>query len=196
MRLHRTIGPQKNRFFPFSETRTDAEGRYRMAGLGADDRYYFEIVDPDGMAAPDWQHQSPYMQTVPKGQSEVRLPDVLLVTHGQSLRGVVIDPRGKPVAGLDVSARLAAGGLIPRPVSGPPPWTKTDEQGRFELRQLPDEPIELMAYRGNPKGGQIRYPSVVRPTKNQRTIRIIFDPTLDESLEDLDAPKKTQPRKP
>ena len=58
-------------------------------------------------------------------RAEVRLPDVRLVTRGQTLRGVVVDPQGKPVAGVTVSARLAGGRTLTRPRTGPPPWTQT-----------------------------------------------------------------------
>ena len=101
----------------------------------------------------------------------------------------MVDRQGKPVEGVTVSVRLAGGGNIPRPLKGPPPWTQTDAQGRFELRQLPDESIELMTYRAGPGGTRILYPSIVRPKPNQQDVRILFDPTLGEGVEDLDAPK-------
>jgi beta-lactamase regulating signal transducer with metallopeptidase domain/protocatechuate 3,4-dioxygenase beta subunit len=196
LKLFVNRGGEGNRFFVSGESTTDAEGNFRVSGLEAGDRYYFEVTDPAGMADPDWAYQTGRMQTVPDGRAEVRLPDVRLATRGQTLRGVVVDPRGKPVAGVRVSARLGDGRPLSRPRTGPPPWTTTDEQGRFELRQLPDQPIELMTYRANPGGGIIHYPSIVRPAANQQDVRILFAPTLGEGVEDLDAPKRPDAAKP
>lgn len=131
----------------------------------------------------------PYVQTIDQREErpEIRLPDCRIVSHGQTLRGVVVDPQGKPVPGITVSANIAGGDTLARPPDLPKPWTDTDELGRFELRQLPDQPIELMAYRPNKAGGRIRYPSKVRPRMNQTDIRIILDPKLLQDVEDLDA---------
>jgi hypothetical protein len=124
------------------------------------------------------------------GTGEVKLPDVRLMTRGQTLRGVVVDPQGQPVAGVTVSARLGNGQGLSRPQTGPPPWTETDGRGRFELRQLPDQPLELMIYRRGAGGTRIRYPVVVRPAVNAQDVRAVFDPTLGSEIEDLDAPKR------
>jgi hypothetical protein len=189
MKLSRSLGEEKNRNYEWTEVLTDAEGKYRVAGLVAGDRYSFAIHDPDGLMVLDWHHQSPYVQYVPEDQAVVELPDVVLVSRGQRLRGVVVDPAGKPVAGVTVGASLASGGMLSRRESGPPPWTDTDARGRFELSQLPDEPIELMAYRRNDQTRFIRFPAKVRPKLGQQDIRILLDPTLTEPIEDLDAPK-------
>ena len=63
---------------------------------------------------------------------------------------------------------------------------ETDAQGRFDLRQLPNLPIELMAYVRNPKGGTILHPAIARPKRNQSDIRILFDPALAVKPKDLD----------
>jgi len=190
LKLMRSIGSQKNAYHPFGDVITDAEGRFQVAGLDPGDRFQFEIVDPDGLAAPDWEYQGGYVQTVPEGKEVVTLSDAVLTRRGQNLRGIVVDPQGKPVAGITVSARLATGGMLMRRGEEPPPWTETPASGRFELTNLPDQPIELMAYRANPKGGVIRFPAKVRPTKGQQDIRIVLDPALTSEIEDLDAPRK------
>jgi hypothetical protein len=190
LKLTRSIGAEKNRFYPFGELVSDAEGLFRVSGLDPGDRYNLSIEDPDGLAAPEWPHQSPYVQSVPEGKNEVTLPDAVLIRRGQNLRGIVVDPQGKPVADISVSARLANGRSLARMGEGPPPWTKTGADGRFELVNLPDQSIELIAYRANPQGGRIRFPALIRPTKSQQDIRILLDPTLTDEIEDLDAPKK------
>ena len=65
--------------------------------------------------------------------------------------------------------------------------SKTDLKGRFVLRQLPDKAIELMAYRHRAKDRYIRYPGKVRPSANQKDIRIVLDPSLTKPIEDLDS---------
>jgi hypothetical protein len=188
VRLSGNLGKEKNRFFAVNETKTDVEGRCRLAGLEAGDGYQIQFVDPDGMADPAWGIKS---GTVPEGRNEVRLPDVQLISYGQTLRGVVVDPQGKPVAGISVSARLRNGRYLSARRSSSP-WTTTDEQGRFELRQLPDQPLELVAFRRTPGGRRIRYPSVVRPAMNEQTVRIVFDSSLGKEVEDLDKPKRPE----
>jgi protocatechuate 3,4-dioxygenase beta subunit len=190
MNLSRSIGDKKNRYFPWTQIVTDADGKYRAAGLAPGDAYAFEVRDPEGLLALDWHHQMPYVQHVPEERPQIELPDVQLVSRRQSLRGVVVDPQGKPVPGVSVSASMTDGRRLSRPPTGPVPWTETDQDGRFELSQLPDEPIELMAYRANPKGGPIRFPAKMRPTLNQQDVRIVLDPSLTSEVEDLDRPKE------
>jgi hypothetical protein len=189
LKLRRTLGDNKNRYYDWGEIVTDADGRYRISGLSSGDGYMFAVHDPDGFLSPDWRHQSPYVQRIPADKREIELPDVKLVSRGQLLRGLVVDPQGRPVSGITISARMADGRMLSRPPTGPVPWTTSGEDGRFELSQLPDEPIELMAYRANPQGGQIRFPAKARPALNQQDVRIVLDPRLTDEVEDLDAPK-------
>lgn len=67
------------------------------------------------------------------------------------------------------------------PITGPAPWTDTDKDGRFELKQLPDEPLGIMAYM-QPKGADrtIRFPARLKVDLNQQDIRIVLDPSLTE----------------
>jgi len=61
--------------------------------------------------------------------STAELPDAVLVSNGQQLKGIVVDVEGKPVAGYSVSASLAGPlgrNSISRSEHGPPPWTKTN----------------------------------------------------------------------
>ncbi len=52
-----------------------------------------------------------------------------------------------------------------------------------------------MVFRANPKGGPIRYSTTARPEMGQQNIRITFDPSLDQDVEDLDKPKRTEGNK-
>jgi beta-lactamase regulating signal transducer with metallopeptidase domain len=180
-------GEEGVRFSLSAQAVTDAEGKYQLAGLTKGDRYYVDVDPQQDAEVRDWQYTMPYSHTVGVENGEtIELPDAELKSNAQTLMGVVVDPDGKPVEGITVSARLASGGYLSRPQNGPPPWTKTNGQGRFKLTHLPDDSISLMAYKGNPAGGRIRHPSHATPEMNASDIRIVFDPTLLEEPEDLD----------
>ena len=197
MSLYRSPSGAPNRFAPqpFAEVKTDNLGRYAVAGLAAGDGYNFRVRPGDTSADPGWSHQRPYLQTVrPETAGFVRLPDIRLIDQNQSLSGIVVDPKGSPVSGVTVSAKIADTYIhLSRPEEGPPPWMETDAQGRFDLHQLPDLPIELMTYLRNPKGGPILHPAIARPNRNQSEIRILYDPTLAKKPEDLDTTAETRP---
>jgi beta-lactamase regulating signal transducer with metallopeptidase domain len=167
------------RYGKVSETKTDANGVYRLIGLKAGDRYQIEFKPSSPAADPNWHHQSPYVQDLAKdAKSEIVLPEVNLLKLNQSIAGVVVAPDGKPVEGATVSVQLRSGQHLPRMTdSGPPPWTKSDDQGRFQLRELPDAPLSIMAYFANPKGGPIRFLTKLDVERDQQDIRIVLDPS-------------------
>ncbi len=184
MKLWLSLPQQINRYSVAHEFRTNEKGEYRVTGIRRGQGYSFELATKDGATAPGWPHQMPYIQIIRQDEKrkEIKLPDAVLIGRGQTLQGIVVDPDGKPVPGVSVSASIAGGPSLARPRTGPPPWTKTNDEGKFTLSQLPDRPIELMAYIANPKGGRIRFPAKASPKRDQRDIRIIYDP-----VEDLDA---------
>jgi hypothetical protein len=116
---------------------------------------------------------------------EAQLPDVEMTSGGQSLKGIVVDPAGKPVVDVTVAARLEDGQLLSGQ-DGRRSRTNTDQEGRFELLEMPEEPLHLMVFRSTPQGGSVRYPATIRPNHNQQDIRILFDPTLSEPVGQLD----------
>lgn len=179
-----------SRYHFLAETVTDKDGRYSVSGLQKDDQYHFEVAATGNLAVRDWKHQLPYVPTITaEDGATLELPDAILLSNRQTLRGQVLNRNGKPVAGITVSASLASGGTISssNDRNAQPPWTDTDEAGRFELDGLPDEPISLMAYRANPAAGPINY-SVKQSVKLGATnIRVILDPTLGSGIEDLDS---------
>jgi beta-lactamase regulating signal transducer with metallopeptidase domain len=183
-----------NQLFPAGELKTDADGRYRIGGVEAGERFGFAIEDPDNMRDDRWPYQTDTVyawdKTVPENTPEVQLPDVNLVATTQVLRGVVVDPKGHPVAGVTVSASFLDGHQPSRPKTRQVYWTESDTRGRLEIRDLPELPIELMAYKNNPGDQEIKFTTRVRPKLNQQDIRIVIDPRLHEEIESLDEPKK------
>ena len=114
------------------------------------------------------------------------LGDANLIRLGQSLSGRVVDPDGNPVEGATVSTGMTDGRMLSRIDSRvldmeiPPPWTKSDANGRFRLTHLPEQPIQLMADFANPKEGQIRFPAKSTPDLDQQDIEMILDPSLHQ----------------
>jgi len=154
-----------------------------LYGLLPDDSYRVDARPPFAAADPEWQHGSPYVQKVPvDAVGDYHLPDMKLVRYEQSLAGKVVDPDGNPVAGARISARTANGNSISRSNDRnmSPPWTETDERGRFRLTSLPNEPLRLMAYIRSKSSTHIRFPAHVSPKMNQQDVRILLDPELVE----------------
>jgi len=173
-----------NKFQMVSEKTTDEAGNYKFNGLLKEDTYQIEINVPGYIEIRDMSRE--FGSTV-KSHATIHVPDIRLVTNQQRLSGKVVDPEGNPVAGITVGASLVYVGDLSRRRNGEPPWNTSDEEGRFSLTDLPDEPITLMAYRANPAGGTIRYSVKVHPELNAGDIRIVYDPKLGSDIEDLDA---------
>ncbi len=166
-------------------TVTDELGRYRIGGLNTGDRYMLRVGVPAGFSMRPWLYGAPFIRTVPDADMEAQLPDVEMTSGGQSLKGIVVDPAGKPVVDVTVAARLEDGQLLSGQ-DGRRSRTNTDQEGRFELLEMPEEPLHLMVFRSTPQGGSVRYPATIRPNHNQQDIRILFDPTLSEPVGQLD----------
>ena len=65
---------------------------------------------------------------------------------GRAIRGVVVDPRGKPVPRVNVNARPRADPAQPRARSLPGHSERSDEQGRFEVPGLLPGAYDLSIY--------------------------------------------------
>jgi len=165
---------------------TDADGRYHLYGLVAGEKYNVELEDPDGFTAPDFSHRYGLgIQTVGADEEKITLPDVNVMGTTQSLRGVVIDRLGNPLEGFTIAVSTAKspyrylGNFNVQPLSA-----KTNDKGEFVLATLPDQPLELNAFRDKPSSAMAR----VRPAIGQQDVRIVIDSSLSRDVEDLDKP--------
>jgi hypothetical protein len=150
-----------------AELKTDAKGRFRLAGLGRDRAARLVISGPGiaatqalvlaraGLTAEEINKVGPetemFMGKPMRGSNPVFGPSVeLVVATGRVLEGVVREAgTGRPIAGVKVSG---AGGAQ---ASGAE--AVTDDQGRYRLAGLPvAAPIRLNFY---PKGGQSYLPA-------------------------------------
>ncbi|MDZ4687244.1 MAG: carboxypeptidase-like regulatory domain-containing protein [Planctomycetaceae bacterium] len=115
--------------------------------------------------------------------------DVNLIGYSQTLAGTVVDPAGKPLSGVQISADFATGwSTIPHRPNAPPPIATTGSSGTFRLEQLPDKPIRLLArLRSSASAGtRIAFPAELQPARNDTQIRIVLDPRLAVPVEELD----------
>ena len=110
--------------WPFLRSYPDDEGRLGYSDVRANAPLYVRVVDKYGFAA--------CTRTVPPlREGEVRALDIEVPDVGRTLRGVVLDAAGEPVAGANVT--------YGRPELGQWGQAKTMEDGSFELRGfLPD----------------------------------------------------------
>jgi hypothetical protein len=172
-----TIDRSSGKTYPGDEQITDAEGRYRLKGLKAEDEYAIYVRPKFGAVDLDWPH---YHGTVPRdAEEEVELADVKLEPLSQAIGGTVVDPDGKPVPGAKVLAQLRGRKRLlydwTRPESSPS--ATSDAEGRFQIKELPERDLSIYAYLQG-KSGSSRFPVQFDIERNQQDIRIVLDPSL------------------
>lgn len=125
---------------PGAFIRTDAEGRFQIQAPGRR-RFDLEVLAPGYLLK---------RILITRPQLVSRKAGTLALTRAGRLRGKVMDPQGRPLAGVAVAA-VSAGALGERAFSPSDPVTDrslTDSQGRFELRRLrPEQSYEVRASR-------------------------------------------------
>ncbi|HEX5715403.1 MAG TPA: carboxypeptidase-like regulatory domain-containing protein [Thermoanaerobaculia bacterium] len=125
---------------PGAFVRTDAEGRFQVTAPGSR-RFDLEVLAPGYLLK---------RVLVTRTQLASRKIGTLALARAGRLRGKVVDPQGRPLAGAAVVA-VAQGALGQRAFSPTDPVTDraaTDSQGRFELRRLrPAQGYEVRAFR-------------------------------------------------
>ena len=123
--------------------------------------------------------------TVKTGQA-VRFNDFRLPAVDQEVRGIVVDPRGKPLAAITVNyERSGRTSALYAPTGGV--WFQdTDESGRFRLTGLPRGPLKLMLYR-NPQVAdrQIKGIKYVEVRPGEAEVRIEM-PDANDRLRGID----------
>ncbi|WP_353827763.1 carboxypeptidase regulatory-like domain-containing protein [Agromyces sp. SYSU T0242] len=117
-----------------ASTRTDAQGRYTVTGLGARD-YGIRAWGPDGTeyASVVWDGTDPYATAtvISLGVGEAREGIYLRLPTAGIVTGVVTDVDGAPIAGASVVLTEKVSGGTPRSYGD-----TTDESGRYEIRRL------------------------------------------------------------
>ncbi|MFO0846427.1 MAG: M56 family metallopeptidase [Gemmataceae bacterium] len=112
-------------YYGATETRTDAEGRFR-----------FMVPDKaDMLAVLPADHPPEFPRVASGGKKEVEVK----LRAGKTVRGVARDDAGKPIRGVRVVVQVPS----PDPRIGNPYWLSessvyTDAAGRFEVRGVPE----------------------------------------------------------
>ena len=155
---------------------TDSAGRFRFETVEAG-RRVSAYANVDGFTS-----QGTMSHALASGQ-ELEIPPIELKSRGAFVAGIVVDPDGKPVAGATVSAMERSGGSISFGRGGPPKPTGSD--GQFRINELPNVPLQLLAYIQDPnnrKDGRIHFPARVNAEPGQTDVRIVLDPKLQRPL--------------
>ena len=175
----------------WATTKTDEFGRYEVKGMKYDEWFNIVFEAPEDLCVLNWSENrnldvKNYEYNV--GKVSVRdgveqLPDSVAV-EVQVLRGIVVDFDGNPLAGIELYPTPQS---LVRKIFSRFPRTKTDAFGRFEFRNLPRNPLVIVASWPHRNGEPRRPPTQIRTSINQQNIRLALDPDLAEDLEDLDA---------
>ncbi len=134
---------QNNRSYgPFVDVRNEvtADGTFIFDRLIPGATYETQ-VEADGHAT------ATSKRVLIKSGQPVRLDDFRLPTSDQEVRGIVVDPGGKPVAGVTINLDRADRTRVLYAPRGAVWFQDTDASGRFHLTGLPRGSIRLMAYR-------------------------------------------------
>jgi hypothetical protein len=157
---------------------TGPDGRYRFESAEAGTRVSaYAHADAQGFTSEGTRSYSLTADT------ELEIPAIELKSRGAFVAGIVVDPNGKPVPGVTVSVHERGGGSISFGRRGPRPPTGAD--GKFRLEDLPNVPLELLAFIRNPNsrgGSSIPFPARVNAEPGQTNVRIILDPKLQRPL--------------
>lgn len=128
------------RLLPIPRTETDADGNYVLPGVPLG--LLSVVADKQNLAA---GMRGPF----PSGKGpERKVPDIYLLDDNR-VEGLILDTNGAPIAGAEVKAGVPLTS-IPAPVCLLQPAGKSDADGRFSLRGLPDGSELFVAVRRAP----------------------------------------------
>jgi hypothetical protein len=155
----------------FAVTRTDADARYRFAGLPSRGDYRLRFSAPG--------HETTYFHNpygdpwdtpgTPIRIGEHRTIDFGLHRRNSTIRGRVTDPAGRPLAGVDVLEAPPAPVVGAGPYAYPEYRTSTDADGRFEML-VPARSLRLLAER--PDLVRRWWPGVLHPHATMDVLRV------------------------
>ncbi|MSR46387.1 MAG: carboxypeptidase regulatory-like domain-containing protein [Planctomycetes bacterium] len=130
------------RLIPIPTTVSDEEGNFRLPGVPIG--MVTVVADKAGMKA--------NTKTQPSGKSKERKIGDLVLSEGFIVQGIVVNGTQTPVGGIDVLVGIR-NPAVPIPVALLQPAGRTDGDGRFALKGLPqgtDAYVATRASRGQP----------------------------------------------
>jgi beta-lactamase regulating signal transducer with metallopeptidase domain/protocatechuate 3,4-dioxygenase beta subunit len=157
-----------------SQAQTGADGRYEFA-LQRSDAEYAVMGYAEGFV---WEPFDVRYRVPPgKPGQTVEAPPIELLRCAAPIAGIVVDPQGNPVAGVEVDA------TVRHPNWGDSHYeirSQTDKDGCFRLDGFPDAPLEVEARL--PGDGDRYLPARVDAKPGQTDLRIVLNrkPAVDK----------------
>lgn len=182
------IGPKKT-----YETKTNEDGVFEIYDLPPG-KYFIEPEVPPGWKIdPSWLRYSENVVADESGRPEMRSPKQLALklepkkhasvdivfTIENSVRGKVLDPKGRAMYGVCV--------YMLRP--GQEEWGPsdcTDEQGRFEITQIPEGQYVLVANQDGKPSSREPFPKIFYPSVTERELAAVINIGPGEKIANLD----------
>jgi RNA polymerase sigma factor (sigma-70 family) len=170
--------PRIHGLFDSSADAVQPDGSFRFDRLVPGIEYWLDVESP-GFARVE------NLTITPKAGETSTLPDIRLPASDRRLGGVVVDPRGKPIAGASVSVGRDASSGIAFVPSGRH-FQNTDSEGRFQLNGLRRGKIEVMAYRRpEPPSHTIKNMIRVEVDAGQTDVRMVL-PDANQRLQGIE----------
>jgi hypothetical protein len=172
--------------YPLQSTKTAADGQYSLL---ATPHPTLNIV----ANTRDLKINTPMEQVGPRPLAPggtLAMPAVQMTTLESFIAGIVVDPEGNPLTGIDVTAYTVESAAALAWSAGNASPTGAD--GRFRINGMPKATFRLMVFAPPPADAAdrvIRYPARITVAAGQTDIRVVYDPKLKRTL-----PK--EPRQP
>lgn len=182
------IGPKKTYV-----TKTDKNGVFEIYGLPPG-KYFIEPEIPAGWKIdPSWLRYSQNIVADESGQPEMRSSKQFAVmlepkqhasvdiafTVENSVRGRVLDPKGRGMYRVCVH-------LVDRDQEAGGPSDCTDEQGRFEITEIPEGQYVLVANQDGKPTNREPFPKIFYPNVSERERAAVINIRPGEKLTNLD----------
>ncbi|HUW59099.1 MAG TPA: carboxypeptidase-like regulatory domain-containing protein [Planctomycetota bacterium] len=152
-------GSHLGRFAVVAAARTERDGLYRMELAGMSLDYVLSAAAPGytltEMLIP--QHQ------LAQGQGKMKV--IVLQSADRVVRGLVVDPEGKPLAGVIISAKSMGGPQFPDSAV-------TDAGGRFTLEHLSNDPVIYLFAKAPGRGWINTGSNTIGPGDREVVIRV------------------------
>ena len=158
--------------FHWGQVKTDKMGNYRFTGIPAKPQYVVSARIANDMNDSRNPKLDPAIQNI-------EVPDFEFKSLNAIIAGVVVDPSGKPVAGVEVSAVDAISGS-----SFPNNGIVSGADGSFQIDRLPDNTaVKIRAsFRVQRVGTTTthRLPAEIDVLSGDMNIRVVLDPRLSQ----------------
>jgi hypothetical protein len=148
----------------------NADGTYVLGDLVAGGSYNVNVTAPGHAAA----FAVPFDGTA---GGMHRLPDIILPRADQSIAGTVVDARGRPLAGVQVSGTPVRPGGIEHSVRITNSQVTSDSAGRFRLSGIPRGAVRLSAYvapRGQNAERLVRTHATLMAAAGRQDVRLVI----------------------